>query len=58
LVLHEHPAGWTEADLKGEIGVDARAAIADLLADGLLERESGYLRPTRAALSFYRLEWS
>ncbi len=56
LVLYEHPAGWTAADLRGEIGGDARAAIADLLADGLLERDGEYVRPTREALAFYRLE--
>jgi hypothetical protein len=58
LVLHEHPAGWTVADLRGEIGGDARAAIAELVAVGLLEREGDYVRPTCAALSFYRLELS
>ena len=56
LVLHEHPARWTVADLRGEIGGDAREAIADLAAAGLLKREDEYVRPTCAALSFYRLE--
>jgi hypothetical protein len=55
LVLHEHPAGWTATDLRGEIG-DAREAIADLVAAGLLEQEGDYVRPTRPALNFYRLE--
>jgi hypothetical protein len=56
LVLHEYPAKWTAADLKGEIGANVREAIADLLSAGLLEREGEYVRPTPAALSFYRLE--
>jgi len=58
LVLHEHPAGWTVADLRGEIGGDATQAIVDLVSAGLLEREGEYVRPTAAALSFYRLDLS
>lgn len=58
LVLHEHPAGWTAADLGGEIGGDVREAIVDLVAAGLLEHEGEYVRPTRAALAFYRLDLS
>jgi hypothetical protein len=55
LVLHEHPARWTVGDLRGEIGGDARAAVADLQTEGLLERDGEYVRPTCAALGFYRL---
>jgi hypothetical protein len=56
LVLHEHPKEWTSDDLSREIGDDARGAIVDLLAAGLLKREGDYVRPTRPALSFHRLE--
>jgi hypothetical protein len=56
LVLYEHPREWTPRELREEIGDDARAAIVDLLAAGLLKREGDYVRPTRPALSFYRLE--
>jgi hypothetical protein len=56
LVLHEHPKEWTSDDLRREIGDDARGAIVDLLAAGLVKREGGYVRPTRPALNFYRLE--
>ena len=58
LVLHEHPKEWSSCDLRREIGDDARAAIVDLLAAGLLKREGEYVRPTRPALNFYRLELS
>jgi hypothetical protein len=56
LVLHEHPREWTARELREEIGNDARGAIVDLLEAGLVRREGEYVRPTRAALSFYRLE--
>lgn len=56
LVLHEHPAEVSSHDLRREFGDDARQAIVDLLAADLLRREGDYVRPTRAALNFYRLE--
>ncbi len=56
LVLHEHPAELTSRDLKREFGDDARQAIVDLLEAGLLRREGDYVRPTRLALNFYRLD--
>ena len=56
LVLHEHPAELTSCDLRREIGDDARGAIVDLLAAGLLRRDGEYVRPTRPALNYYRLE--
>lgn len=56
LVLYEHPRELTAHDLRGEFGDDARAAIVDLQAMGLLKREGDYVRPTRPALHFYRLE--
>lgn len=56
LVLYEHPAELTSYDLRKELGDDARAAIVDLLACGLVKREGDYIRPTRPALHFYRLE--
>jgi len=56
LVLHEHPAELTSNDLRREFGEDARQAIVDLLEAGLLRREGDYVRPTRPALNFYRLE--
>ena len=58
LVLYEHPKEWTARELREEIGDDARAAIVDLLAAGLVKREGDFIRPTRPALDFYRLEWS
>lgn len=56
LVLYEHPAEVSSHDLKREFGDDARQAIVDLLAADLLRREGDYVRPTRAALNFYRLD--
>jgi len=56
LVLHEHPREWSSRELRAEIGDDARGAIVDLLAAGLVKREGEYVRPTREALYFYRLE--
>jgi hypothetical protein len=56
LVLHEHPREWTSRELREEIGDDARGAIVDLLAAGLVRRDGDYIRPTRPALNFYRLE--
>ncbi len=56
LVLYEHPAELSSHDLRREIGDDARGAIADLMEAGLLRREGDAVRPTRAALNFYRLE--
>jgi len=58
LVLYEHPKEWTARELREEIGNDARGAIVDLLAAGLVKREGDFIRPTRPALNFYRLEWS
>jgi len=58
LVLYEHPRELTSRDLRDEIGDDTRAAIVDLQAAGLLKREGDYVRPTRSALNFYRLELS
>jgi hypothetical protein len=58
LVLYEHPAELSSYDLRREIGDDARGAIVDLMAAGLLRREGEAVRPTRAALNFYRLELS
>ena len=58
LVLYEHPKELTSCDLRREFGDDARAAIVDLLAAGLVKREGDYVRPMRAALNFYRLELS
>jgi hypothetical protein len=56
LVLYEHPKELTSRELREEIGDDARGAIVDLLAAGLLRRDGDYIRPTREALNFYRLE--
>lgn len=56
LALYKHPVAMTAADLRREFGDDAAAAVADLQAAGLLRREGDSLRPTCAALSFYRLE--
>jgi len=56
LVLHEHPKEWTSDDLRREFGDDTRGAIVNLLEAGLLKREGDYVRPTRPALNFYRLE--
>jgi len=58
LVLYEHPKELSSYDLRREIGDDVRGAIVDLLAVGLLRREGEAVRPTRAALSFHRLELS
>jgi hypothetical protein len=58
LVLYEHPRELTARELREEIGDDARGAIVDLLAVGLLRREGESVRPTRAALSFHRRELS
>ena len=55
-VLYEHPSELTSHDLRREFGDDARQAIVGLLAAGLLRREGGCVRPTRAALNFYRLD--
>jgi hypothetical protein len=56
LVLYEHPKELTSRELREEIGDDARGAIADLLAEGLVRRVGDYILPTREALAFYRLE--
>jgi hypothetical protein len=56
LVLHEHPKELTARELREEIGDDARGAIVDLLAAGLVRRDGDYIRPTREALNYYRLE--
>jgi hypothetical protein len=56
LVLYEHPKELTSYDLRREIGDDARGAIVDLMEAGLLRRDGEYIRPTRPALNFYRLE--
>jgi len=58
LLLYEHPKEWSSRQLREEIGDDARGAIADLLDAGLVKREGDYVRPTRPALNFYRLELS
>ncbi len=55
LVLYEHPRELTVRELREEIGDDARPAIVDLLEAGLVKREGDYVRPTRPALNFYRL---
>ncbi|HWI95443.1 MAG TPA: hypothetical protein VNS60_05180 [Solirubrobacterales bacterium] len=55
-VLYEHPAELTPDALRREFGDEARQAIVDLLAAGLLRQEGGHVRPSRAALSFYRLD--
>jgi hypothetical protein len=55
LVLHEHPKELTSRELREEIGDEARGAIVDLLAAGLVRREGEYVRPTREALNYYRL---
>lgn len=56
LVLYEHPRELTARELREEIGDGARGAIVDLLAAGLVKREGDYVRPTRPALNFHRLE--
>jgi hypothetical protein len=56
LVLYEHPKELTSRELREQIGAEARGAIVDLLAEGLLRREGDYILPTREALNFYRLE--
>jgi hypothetical protein len=58
LLLYEHPREWSSRELRDEVGDDARGAIVDLLEAGLVKREGEYVRPTRAALNFYRLELS
>jgi chromosome segregation and condensation protein ScpB len=58
LVLYEHPKELTARELREEIGDDARGAIVDLLEAGLVKREGDYVRPTRPALNFYRLDLS
>lgn len=58
LALHEHPAELTPTDIRREFGEDAWQAVVDLQADELLRWENGRIRPTRAALSFHRLEES
>lgn len=55
LVLYEHPAELTSADLRREFGDAARQAVMDLHAAGLVKREGDYVRPSRPALNFYRL---
>lgn len=55
LVLYEHPKELTSYELRREFGDDARAAIVDLLAAGLVKREGEFIRPSRPALNFYRL---
>lgn len=55
-VLYEHPAELTSDALRREFGDEARQAIIDLLAADLLHQEGDHVRPTRAALSFYRLD--
>jgi hypothetical protein len=57
LLCHEHPRGLSSVDLRRDFGGDARQAIADLMEAGLVQRQGEYVRPTRAALSFYRLEF-
>lgn len=56
LVLYEHPKELTARELREEIGDDVRGAIVDLLAAGLVRREGDYIRPTREALNYHRLE--
>jgi hypothetical protein len=56
LVLYEHPKELTARELREEIGYEAQGAIVDLLAAGLVERDGDYIRPTREALNFHRLE--
>ena len=56
LVLHEHPRELSSQDLRDDFGDEARAAIVDLLQAGLLRRQGEYVRPTRPALNYYRLE--
>lgn len=55
LVLHEHPRELSSADLRREIGDEARQAIVDLMEAGLLVREGEMIRPARPALNFHRL---
>jgi hypothetical protein len=56
LVLYEHPKELTSRELREQIGDEARGAIVDLLAAGLLHRDGEYIGPTREALAYYRLE--
>lgn len=56
LALDKHPEELTPADLRREFGEAAWQAVVDLQADELLRWDDGRIRPTRAALSFYRLE--
>jgi hypothetical protein len=55
-VLYEHPAELTLDALRREFGDEARQAVVDLLAVNLLCQEGDHVRPTQAALSFYRLD--
>ena len=55
-VLSTHPGELTSHDLRREIGDEARGAIVDLMEAGLRRREGDYVRPTRAAVNFNRLE--
>jgi hypothetical protein len=56
LVLYEHPKELTSRELGEEIGDEARGAIVDLLAAGLVRRDGDHIRPTRQALNYYRLD--
>jgi hypothetical protein len=57
LVLHEHPREVSPVDLRRDFGNEAAQAIADLIEDELLARRGESIRPTRPAVSFYRLEF-
>lgn len=57
LVLYEHPRELSSTDLRRDFGNDTRQAIVDLMEAGLLKRHGEMVRPTRAALNFYRLEF-
>ncbi len=55
-VLDEYPEKVLPATLRREFGEDVWQAVVDLQGDELLRWENGRISPTRAALSFYRLE--
>ena len=55
-VLDQHPDPLSPPTLRREFGEDVWQAVVDLQGDELLRWEKGRISPTRAALSFYRLE--
>jgi hypothetical protein len=57
-VLDEHPTLLSAEEIEREMGADdgSARALRDLIFAGLLRREGATVLPTRAALSFNRLQ--